>query len=158
MRLIQVQGMVASLQGKITSRLLEPEIHCINSVPHLSRSQQKTARQSVNKLAYGVRILFSNRRVQDLAISSGRVRAYARAFRRLSPHRLVHPYSLTLALIVLETLFHSLRVLEGAQAPQPHRALLGNGPVCSHSRWEPTRHGPDFAVKHSAEVVGSSAA
>ena len=38
---------------------------------------------------------------QDLGISCGRVRAYTRAFRRLQPHRLVHPSSLTLAQIVV---------------------------------------------------------
>ena len=70
-------------------------------------------------LGYGVRILFSTRRIQDLGISSRRVRACARAFRRLQPHRLVHSSSLTWAQIVVELPFHKLRVLEGARPLTP---------------------------------------
>ena len=86
---------------------------------HFGRSQQWLSRHShisrrtVDNLGHEVRILFSTSRIQDLGISSGRVRAYARAFRRLQPHRLVHPSSLTLAQIVVGPLFHNLRVLEG---------------------------------------------
>ena len=36
---------------------------------------------------------------------------------RLQPHRLVHPSSLTLTQIVVEPLFHNLRVLEGGRHP-----------------------------------------
>ena len=127
MRLTQVQEMVASLQAKIISRLLEPErlVWKDFAVLHFGRSQQwlsshpHISRRTVDILGYGVRILFSTRMIQDLGISSGRVRAYARAFGRLQPHRLVHPSSLTLAQIVVEPLFHNLRVLKGGRPLTP---------------------------------------
>ena len=163
MRLTQVQETVASLQAKIISRLLQPErlVWKDFAILHFGRSQQwpsshpHISRRTADVLGYGVIILFSTRRIQDLGISSGRVRAYARAFRRLQPHRLVHPSSLTLAQIVVEPLFQDLG---RGQTPHPHGGLPGCSPDFCHSRGGPTPDGPDFGARHPAEAVGSSAA
>ena len=127
MRLTQVHEMMASLQAKIISRLLEPErlVWKDFALLHFGRSQQwlsshpHISRRTVDILGYGVRVLFSTRRIQDLGISSGRVRAYARAFRRLQPHRLVHPSSLTLTQIVVEPCSTTLWSWKGPDPTTP---------------------------------------
>ena len=103
---------------------------CGRTLQELSfgRSQQWLSRhphnrRAIDTLGYVVRVLLSDRRIQDLD-SSGHVRAYARAFRRLQPHRLVHPSSLTLTQIIVEPLFHKLRVLEGGRPLNPTGDIL----------------------------------
>ena len=67
MRLTQVQQMVASLQAKIISRLLEPErlVWKDFALLHFGRSQQSLSshphisRRTVDVLGYGVRESFS---------------------------------------------------------------------------------------------------
>ena len=51
--------------------------------------------RTVDLLGCGVRMILGTRRTQDLGIRSLRFRAYIRAHRRLNPHRLVQPASLT---------------------------------------------------------------
>ena len=76
MRLTQVQEMVASLQAKIMSRLLEPErlVWKDFALLHFGRSQQwlsrhpHISRRTVDTLGYGVRVLFSTRRTLASAV------------------------------------------------------------------------------------------
>ena len=64
-------------------------------------------------------MILGTRRTQDLGIPSHRFRAYIRACRRLGPHRLVEPASLTMDQALVEPLFHNLQVTEegGPHAP-----------------------------------------
>ena len=138
MRLIQLPDMEAALQAKVISRLFEPQrlVWKHFAAIHFSRSRQwlldhpHVAPRTVDMLGYGVRVILGTRRTQDLGISSHRFRAYIRAYRRLAPHRLVEPASLTMSQILVEPLFHNLQVTEEGRPLTPtgdflEAALLG---------------------------------
>lgn len=59
-----------------------------------------------------------------MCIQSLRFRAYVRAYRRLQPHRLVDPSSLAVGQVVVEPLFHNLRVTEDGRPLSPTGDLL----------------------------------
>ena len=132
MRLVQLHDMTAALQAKLISRLFEPEklvwkeyaaIHFSRSETWLQNHPHVPAR-AVDSLGYGVRIILTTRRTQDLGVESGRIRAYIQAYRRLRPHRLVPPASLTAAQIAAEPLFHNLQITEGGKPLVPTAELL----------------------------------
>ena len=138
MRLIQLPDMEAALQAKVISRLFEPErlVWKDFAAIHFSRSRQwlldhpHVAPRTVDMLGYGVRVILGTRRTQDLGISSHRFRASIRAYRRLAPHRLVEPASLTMSQTFVEPLFHNLQVKEEGRPFTPtgdflEAALLG---------------------------------
>ena len=80
--------------------------------------------RTVDLLGYGIRVILSSRRTQDLGIESSRVRAYVQAYRRLQPHRLLLPSSLTAAQIAAEPLFHNLQIMENGRPLAPTAEFL----------------------------------
>ena len=132
MRLIQLHDMTAALQAKVISRLFEPErlVWKDFDTSHFSRSpawlqsHPHVPQRMVDLLGYGPRIILTTRRLRDLGIQSKRIRAYTQAYRRLKPHRLVQPSSLTAAQIAAEPLFHNAQITEGGKPLLPTAVLL----------------------------------
>ena len=132
MRLIQLRDMTAALQAKVISRLFEPErlVWKAYAATHFSRSRAwlqghpHIPPRTVDLLGYGIRVILTTRRTQDLGIESSRVRAYVQAYRRLQPHRLVLPSSLTAAQIAAEPLFHNLQITEDGRPFTPTARYL----------------------------------
>ena len=132
MRLIQLPDIEAALQAKVVSRLFEPErlVWKDFAALHLSRSRQWLLNhphvhpRTVDLLGYGVRMILGTRRTQDLGVQSLRFRAYIRAYRRLSPHRLVQPASLSRIQLDVEPLFYNLQVTEEGRPLTPTGDLL----------------------------------
>ena len=84
MRLIQLRDMTAALQAKVISRLFEPErlVWKAYAATHFSRSRAwlqlhpHIPPRTVDLLGYGIKVILTTRRTQDLGIESSRVRAY----------------------------------------------------------------------------------
>ena len=130
--MIQLRDMTAALQAKVISRLFEPErlVWKAYAATHFSRSRAwlqghpHIPPRTVGLLGYGIRVILTTRRTQDLGIESSRVRAYVQAYRRLQPHRLGLPSSLTAAQIAAEPLFHSLQITEDGRPFTPTARYL----------------------------------
>lgn len=123
MRLVTIPTMMASLQAKVVSRLLEPErllwkaflLSRLTRTPQWLAQHQGGGARAVDRLGYGARGIFSTRRLQDLGVNSPRVLSYLRSYRELQPHRLVGPQALTRRQIFREPIFHNTQVmLDGA--------------------------------------------
>ena len=123
MRLVTIPTMMASLQAKVVSRLLEPErllwkaflLSRLTRTPQWLAQHQGWGARAVDRLGYGARGIFSTRRLQDLGVNSPRVLSYLRSYRELQPHRLVGPQALTPRQIFREPIFHNTQVmLDGA--------------------------------------------
>ena len=89
--------MIDSLQAKIIARLLEPD--------HLPWKAFFRTHFLRSTLHYGPRSLFLTKRTQDLGFQNRRATGYVASFRRLLPHRLVPPSSLTRDQVLREPLF-----------------------------------------------------
>ena len=132
MRLIQLHDMTAALQAKVVSRLFEPErlVWKDYAATHFSRGRAwlldhpHITPRAVDLLGYGIRIILTTRRTRDLGLKSSRVRAYVQAYRRLQPHRLVLPCSLTAAQIAAKPLFHNLQITEDGRPLAPTAGYL----------------------------------
>ena len=97
-------------------------------------------------------MILGTRRTQDLGIPSHRFRAYIRACRRLGPHRLVEPASLTMDQALVEPLFHNLQVTEegGPLAPTVDLLVAAVDDRCGAPALTSVRVG-DFHVEQAAE-------
>ena len=104
MRLVDLEVMIDSLQAKIIARLLEPD--------HLPWKAFFRTHFHRSTLQYGPRSLFLTKRTQDLGFQNRRATDYVASFRRLLPHRLVPPSSLTRDQVLREPLFYNAQVTE----------------------------------------------
>ena len=104
MRLVNLEVMIDSLQAKIIARLLEPD--------HLPWKAFFRTHFLRSTLQYGPRSLFLTKRTQDLGFQNRRATGYVASFRRLLPHRLVPPSSLTRDQVLREPLFYNAQVTE----------------------------------------------
>jgi exonuclease III len=108
MRLVNLEVMVDSLQAKIIARLLEPQQLPWKAFFHTHFSRSPL----LGPLRYGPRSLFLTKRTQDLGIQSRRATGYVASYRRLLPHRLVPPSTLTRDQVLREPLFLNAQVTE----------------------------------------------
>ena len=90
--------------SSLQARLLEPH--------HLPWKAFFRTHFDHSPLPYGPRSLFLTKRTQDLGIQNRRATGYAASFRRLLPHRLVPPSSLTRDQVLREPLFYNAQVTE----------------------------------------------
>ena len=127
MRPIQLPDMEEALRAKVNSRQYEPErlVWKDFAAMHLSKGRQwltdhpHVTPGTVEILGYGGSVIPETRRTQGLGISSHGFRAYIRAYRRLGPHRLVQPASLTMGQIVVEPLFHDFQATDEGRPLAP---------------------------------------
>jgi exonuclease III len=127
MRLVTIPVMIASLQAKIVSRLLEPErllwktflLSRLTCPQHWLEQHPDRTPRVVDTLGYGARAIFSTRRLADLGVLSPRVLSYLRSYRELLPHRLVAPQKLTTRQALREPIFHNTQIMADAAPLRP---------------------------------------